>query len=232
MDKYKNGKIYTIRNRNDDSLIYVGSTVQPLYKRFAVHKSHSKLPKDENMQLYKKMNEIDINDWYIELFEDYPCDRKEQLLQREGQVIREIATLNKNVPGRTKQDFQEIKKKYRDDHKEKNQEYRDDHKEKNPEYFKEYYEDNKEQINKRNNEYYKDNKEKIKEKMKEYRENNQEYFKEYRETNKEQIQKNKSKIVLCECGCSICKSVIAKHKRTHKHLDIMKELAKTQEQTI
>ncbi len=26
-DKYKNGKIYTIRYKNDDSLIYVGSTI-------------------------------------------------------------------------------------------------------------------------------------------------------------------------------------------------------------
>jgi hypothetical protein len=33
-DKYKNGKIYTIRYKNDDSLIYVGSTVQPLFKRW------------------------------------------------------------------------------------------------------------------------------------------------------------------------------------------------------
>ena len=32
-DKYKNGKIYTIRHKNDDSLIYVGSTIQPLFKR-------------------------------------------------------------------------------------------------------------------------------------------------------------------------------------------------------
>ena len=40
MDKYKNGKIYTIRYKNDDSLIYVGSTCQPLYKRWSQHKSH------------------------------------------------------------------------------------------------------------------------------------------------------------------------------------------------
>ena len=38
-DKYKNGKIYTIRYKNDDSLIYVGSTVQPLFKRWFEHKS-------------------------------------------------------------------------------------------------------------------------------------------------------------------------------------------------
>ena len=33
-NKYQNGKIYTIRNKNDDNLIYVGSTVQPLHKHF------------------------------------------------------------------------------------------------------------------------------------------------------------------------------------------------------
>ena len=38
-DKYKNGKIYTIRYKNDDSLIYVGSTIQPLFKRWYEHKS-------------------------------------------------------------------------------------------------------------------------------------------------------------------------------------------------
>jgi hypothetical protein len=61
-NKYKNGKIYTIRNRNDDTLIYVGSTVLPLYKRFSNHKIDSKKQKHENRQLYIKMNETDIND--------------------------------------------------------------------------------------------------------------------------------------------------------------------------
>ena len=93
-NKFKNGKIYTIRNRNDDTLIYVGSTVQPLYKRFSKHKSDSKNPYCANTLLYKKISETDINDWYIELYEDVPCDRKEQLTRREGQVIREIGTLN------------------------------------------------------------------------------------------------------------------------------------------
>ena len=36
--RYKNSKIYTIRYRNDNSLIYVGSTTQPLYKRWYEHK--------------------------------------------------------------------------------------------------------------------------------------------------------------------------------------------------
>ena len=158
MDKYKNGKIYTIRYKNDNNLIYVGSTVGPLYKRFAVHKSLSKEPEIENRLLYSKMKETDMKDWYIELYEDYRCERKEQLTQREGQVIREIGTLNKLIAGRTKQ--------------------------------------------------------------------------EYREDNKEKIKEHTSEIVFCECGCSTRKDNMARHKLTKKHLDIMKELAKTLEPII
>jgi hypothetical protein len=49
-NKYNNGKIYTIRYKNDDSLIYVGSTVTPLYKRFSNHKTNSKNPKNDSKQ--------------------------------------------------------------------------------------------------------------------------------------------------------------------------------------
>ena len=51
-DKYKNGKIYTIRCKNDDSLIYVGSTVQPLFKRWHQHKNDVK--RKNNLILYQK----------------------------------------------------------------------------------------------------------------------------------------------------------------------------------
>jgi hypothetical protein len=54
------------------------------------------------------MKETDMKDWYIELYEDYICERKEQLTQREGQVIREIGTLNKLIAGRTKQEYHKL----------------------------------------------------------------------------------------------------------------------------
>ncbi len=79
-------KINTIRYKNDDSLIYVGSTVQRLYKLLSQRKKDSKIPKHENIQLHVKMNETDVNDWYIELHEDCSCERRELLSQREGQV--------------------------------------------------------------------------------------------------------------------------------------------------
>ena len=35
----KNGKIYTFKNKNHDSLIHIGSNAQPLFKRWYEHKS-------------------------------------------------------------------------------------------------------------------------------------------------------------------------------------------------
>ena len=40
-NKYKNGKIYTIRFYDHNNLIYVGSTTQSLYECFADHKKNA-----------------------------------------------------------------------------------------------------------------------------------------------------------------------------------------------
>jgi hypothetical protein len=70
-NKYQNGKIYTIRNKNVDTLIYVGSTVQPLHKRFYEHKhnAYNEKSKDYNKLLFQKIRETNIEDWYIESIE-------------------------------------------------------------------------------------------------------------------------------------------------------------------
>ena len=41
MPDYSKGKIYTIRNSDDDTKIYVGSTIQPLSVRLGGHKKRS-----------------------------------------------------------------------------------------------------------------------------------------------------------------------------------------------
>ena len=51
-----------------------------------------------------------MNDWYIELFEDFPTDRKEQLNKREVEVIREIGTINKRIEGREHKEWKEANK--------------------------------------------------------------------------------------------------------------------------
>jgi hypothetical protein len=166
-NRYKNSKIYTIRYKNDDSLIYVGSTIQPLYKRWNVHKCSSSNSKFQG-PLYKKIRETgNIDDWYIELYEDYPCERKELLLQREGQVITEIGTLNKLITGRPKKEYDKLykeenrdiiaekKKIYRKANNDKIKAYEENRKESRKKYAKEYYKKNKEYYK----EYYKKNKE-------------------------------------------------------------------------
>ncbi len=52
MPDYSNGKIYTMRCRNDNTNIYVGSTIQPLAVRFGGHKKESKTEKHTNRLLF------------------------------------------------------------------------------------------------------------------------------------------------------------------------------------
>jgi len=143
MPDYKNAKIYKLWSPQGDE-IYIGSTVQPLYKRFHHHKNH----KDCSSKiLFEKYNDV-----RIELLESCPCDNKEQLTKKEGEYIRNNKCVNKAIAGRTK-------KEWCDDNKDKIKEYYEN----NKEYVKEYYENNKEKINEYHKEYHENNKDKIKE---------------------------------------------------------------------
>ena len=75
-------------------------------------------------------------------------------------------------------------------------------------------------------EYYKDNSEKIKEKVKKYYNENLEKIKEqtkkYRDENKQKIKEFNDRKIECECGCEITYKHQAKHRRTNKHLELMK----------
>ena len=100
MPNYSKGKIYTIRCKNDDSKIYVGSTCQTLAKRLCQHKKDStNVEKYPNHRFYRTLDNWD--DWYIELYELFPCQSKEELNKKEGEVIRQIGTLNRGIAGRS-----------------------------------------------------------------------------------------------------------------------------------
>jgi len=210
-EKYKRGKIYVVKCKYDDSLIYVGSTICKLNKRFAEHRA------DKNCSLYQFVNDAWDN-FYIELYEEYPCNNKKELEKREGEVIRLIGTINKSIPGRTK-------KEYREDNKEilaeKAKERRENNKEILAEYIKEYYENNKEKIAEQKKKYRENNKEIIAEKEKKFREKNKESiskkYKEYYENNKEKIkEKAKEKVKCDKCGSIVNRGDFSKHKKTKK----------------
>jgi hypothetical protein len=154
MPNYQNSKIYTIRCKDDNSLIYVGSTTQSLSKRMVEHRSkHNKTTGDTfTKPLYMKMREVGIDKFYIELYEDYPCDRKEHLEKREGEIIREIGNLNRVIAGvRYRENTEEYNKEYYRNNKEildnKNKEYRELHKEEIKEKNRIKYQANKTKIN-------------------------------------------------------------------------------------
>ena len=116
MRDYSKGKIYTIKNKNDENLIYVGSSIEEyLSKRFQKHKSH------KHCSLYMYINDSNNNtswdDWYIELYEEYPCENKMQLCKRENEIIRQMATINK-IGYRTEEMKKEKQKEYREKNKE------------------------------------------------------------------------------------------------------------------
>jgi hypothetical protein len=80
-------------------------------------------------------------------YENYPCENEEQLNKREGEIIREIGTVNNYIAGRTLKEYyednkekrKESRKKHRETNKEKLKSYEEKRKESRKEYKKEYY---------------------------------------------------------------------------------------------
>ena len=110
---FSNGEIYIIRNNIND-LIYIGSTCNSLLsKRFGEHRTQLNNKACMNYKLYQAMREYGRYNFYIELLEDYKCERREQLRQKEGELIREYKPeLNTNIPGRSINEYRESNKKH------------------------------------------------------------------------------------------------------------------------
>jgi hypothetical protein len=146
-ERYKRGIIYTIRNITDDTMIYVGSTINTLPKRFYKHKCDCKL--GINYSLYNYIENNDWGNWYMEWYEDFPCNNKKELCRREGEVIREIGTINKCIAGRTR-------KEWREDNAEKTKEadkkWSENNAKKVKDYKKKWSENNAEKVKEKNSE--------------------------------------------------------------------------------
>jgi hypothetical protein len=152
---FSNAKIYKIVSDLTDK-IYIGSTCSPLNKRLYQHKT-----------IYNRSKSIEIiklGDSRIELIEEFPCSRREELNVREGYHIKlnKDICVNKCIAGRTLK------------------EYYNDNKEQIIEKQTQYNQANKDIICKYQKEYQKGYKELHKDKLKEYR-------KEYYNTHKDKI---------------------------------------------
>ena len=162
--KYDNGKIYKLID-NTNGNIYIGSTIQLLSKRKSQHKEY------RNSCVSKFI--IENGDYDMILIEKYPCESKEELEARERYYIDNTDCINKQLPGRTNQEwYQDNRERLLE--KAKNKVKTDERKE----YEKEYALKNKDIINKKSKAWYQSNKDK-----------KAEYDKKYREDKKEEKQK-------------------------------------------
>ncbi len=195
---YANGKIYRIVCEETHRQ-YIGSTCTTLVKRLSNHKSKWNKCKSNNFVNPK-----------IFLIEDYPCERKDQLLMRERYHIENTECVNLHNPISSPEEKLQKKKEYYAIHSkeivEKNREYnkqwRIDNKEhckmRDAKYRSEHLEDKKQ--------YYLDNSGAIKERSK----------KNY-EKNKVNILSYQREQLLCECGSVLSRANMKKHKTTKKH---------------
>jgi hypothetical protein len=185
MPNYANSKLYAIRSHQTED-IYIGATVVKLARRMAKHRCGFKQWTTGKSKHYVTSYEIlKREDAYIELLQTFPCLCKEELDQREGQLIRETECVNKNIPGRTL-------KQYREDNIEKIQQWK-----------AQYYQDNTDKLKAKQKQYYAfntdkikqykiDNAEKINQQNKQYRAKHADKTKQYRIDNAEKTKQYRS----------------------------------------
>jgi len=109
MPNYKNGKIYSIRSYQTDD-IYIGSTTQDLCVRMAEHRRHYKQFLKTNTKYMASFEIIKRGDAYIELIQAIPCNNVLELRKYEGNYIRNMNCVNKQIPGRTMKEYYDARK--------------------------------------------------------------------------------------------------------------------------
>lgn len=181
MEKYNRGKVYKLVS-DKSNLVYYGSTICKLSIRLAKHRYEYKknLSNEKSNKTAYKL--LELGDAKIILVEDFPCERKEQLLSRERYYIENNDCVNKCIPI-TNMTAKEYSKKWRDTNKDKKREmdriYKAKNKEKLKEQSKLYREKNKEKLKERDRLAYQKNKEKRRKQMKQYNEKNKDKKKLY-----------------------------------------------------
>ena len=114
MPDYANAKIYKIVG--EDGSVYYGSTTMCLKERMRKHR----ISKDTSA--YREI--ISQMDCEIILVENYPCESKKELEDREAWYIRENPCVNQQIPGRTQKQYYEYNREKINDRVKRNQRWK------------------------------------------------------------------------------------------------------------
>ena len=216
MSKYQNGKIYKIVDVGYNKC-YIGSTCESLSQRMTRHRAHyNKFLSDGHVKMTSSLllNEYSPENCKIELIELYPCMSRMELLRKEGEHIKSTDCINKNIAGRTAQE-------YRKDNAETISSKAKIYKQDNYEHIKQLRDEKRDYLNQQNKEYYQANKETINEKHRQHYANNRDNIntkhRNHYEQNKEKVLANQAQKITCICGVTHRKGDKAKHERTKNH---------------
>ena len=106
INKYNTSMIYSIRSPATEQY-YIGSTTQKLCKRFSDHNINYKAYLKGSFPFITSFKIIELGDAYIELLEEISCENRNQLVKREGELIREHKAncVNRYIAGRTQKEY-------------------------------------------------------------------------------------------------------------------------------
>lgn len=105
MPDYQAGRIYAIRAPGTNE-VYIGSTVLPLSRRMSQHRAHFKRWKVAKDPFVTSFKILEHEEAYIELIEMFPCNSKEELNRREGEIIRATENcVNRCIAGQTQKEY-------------------------------------------------------------------------------------------------------------------------------
>ena len=116
--EFQNGKIYAIRSHQTNKY-YIGSTNQlTLAQRLGKHRNNYKQYLSNNNHYISSFEILQYSDYYIELLIAYPCNNKDELRRKEGEMIRQHKSdvVNKHIAGRTYKEYSEDNKTHKADY--------------------------------------------------------------------------------------------------------------------
>lgn len=106
---YRDSLLYVISSQSGNCF-YIGSTVQPLNKRFSEHKSKYRAYLDKKEyadDVCTSFHVLENNDAQISLIKHFPCKTKKELLKQERLFIENNPDcVNRCLPGRTTKEYQ------------------------------------------------------------------------------------------------------------------------------
>ena len=107
MPNYSKGKVYSITSGDNT---YIGSTCDTLAKRLSNHVYNYKAWKNGKTYKCSSFQLIELGDYQITLVELCPCSSKDELTARERHWIENTVCVNKQHPGRTRQEYRQDNK--------------------------------------------------------------------------------------------------------------------------